>query len=274
MTDAVSTGSTSQNSFANAALKGSAALWWLTAVASAWVFVYYLMAYYISPALQGGLAAWTNTRLVTGYVSGDAIGNSVVAAHIFLAALVLSLGPFQLVPQIRAYIPAYHRMFGRIFIAAAVATSFGGLYMTWVRGDPQAGVIEHIGTSTNAVLILIFAAMALRYAMARDIDTHRRWALRLFMVVMAGSVFIRAGIGLWFLYRDMGGAGNFKAFSIFISYAHFLVPLAILELYLRTQGRADDRGKFVMAVGLFLTTLIMGVGIYKAAMVMWLPRLS
>ncbi len=42
-----------------------------------------------------------------------------------------------------------------------------------------------------AALIMLCAAMALRSALARDFKTHRRWALRLYLVVSA-SLFIRA----------------------------------------------------------------------------------
>ncbi|MBN4046625.1 hypothetical protein JYU02_01350 [bacterium AH-315-P15] len=56
-------------------------------------------------------------------------------------------------------------------------------------------------------------------------------------------------------------------------FGQYLVPLAILELYLRTQDRAGARGKFAMAAGLLVVTALMGVGIYAATMGMWLPRL-
>ena len=50
--------------------------------------------------------------------------------------------------------------------------------------------MNDIGVSLNGVLIMIFAEIALRYARARKIAVHRRWALRTFMVV-SGVRFLR-----------------------------------------------------------------------------------
>ncbi len=46
---------------------------------------------------------------------------------------------------------------------------------------------------------MIYAAsepMALRYALARNIDAHKRWAVRTFIVV-SGVWFFRVGLMLW-----------------------------------------------------------------------------
>ncbi len=43
---------------------------------------------------------------------------------------------------------------------------------------------------------MICAAMALHYALARNIDAHKRWALRTFIVV-SGVWFFRVGLMLW-----------------------------------------------------------------------------
>ena len=82
-------------------------------------------------------------------------------------------------------------------MVTAFTSALAGLYMMWFRGT-VGDLSQHLGQSLDAVLIMLCAAMALRYALARDFKTHRRWALRLFMVVSA-SLFIRAGIFLSFL---------------------------------------------------------------------------
>ena len=81
-------------------------------------------------------------------------------------------------------------------IVTAFTISLAGLYMMWFRGT-VGDLSQHLGQSLDAVLIMLCAVLALRYALARDFKTHRRWALRLFMVVSA-SLFIRAGIFLSF----------------------------------------------------------------------------
>ncbi|MBN4046624.1 DUF2306 domain-containing protein [bacterium AH-315-P15] len=276
MTDRVSTGPASQNSVADNALKGSAALWWLTALIGMWIFVYYLLAYYVSPVLQGGLEVLSNTRLPMGYIPGDTLGNFAIAMHLFVAVTIIGLGPLQLVPQIRSRFPIFHHWNGRLYMLTVFAASLAGLYMVWIRGGSIGNLVQNISISLDAVLIMVFAIMALRYAIARDIPTHRRWALRLFMVVSA-VWFLRIGYQLWNFLNNGSIAydpGVFSStFFTFWSFGQYLLPLAILELYLRTQDRAGARGKFAMAAGLLVVTALMGVGIYAATFGMWLPRL-
>jgi hypothetical protein len=52
-----------------------------------------------------------------------------------------------------------------------------------------------------------------------------------------------------------------------------VLPLAILEIYLLTRERAGAGGRFVMTAVLLVLTVAMGVGIFAAATVMWLPRM-
>lgn len=59
-------------------------------------------------------------------------------------------------------------------------------------------------------------------------------------------------------------------FLTFLSFARYLLPLAVLELYLRTQDRAGAPSRIAMAAGLFVLTVAMGVGIFAATMGMWL----
>ena len=197
----------------------------------------------------------------------------MVAIHLTSAVIILLSGAIQLVPQIRRRAPLFHRWNGRIYMVTAFTISLAGLYMTWFRGT-VGDLSQHIGQSLDAVLIMLCAVMALRYALARDFKTHRRWALRLFMVVSA-SLFIRAGIFLSFLLNH--GPFGFDAvtfsgpFLTFMSFGQYLVPLAVLEIYLRTQDRAGAAGRFAMAAGLFVLTLMLGAGIVAVTMAAFLP---
>ncbi len=267
------------------ALKAAARLWFLVAVVGQWIFVYYILFFYGASAVRGDFEAWSQV-LPHGIITGDTLGNVALAAHLFLAAVITVVGPLQLIlgaiitgggprqltPKIRARTLPFHHWNGRLYILTAFTTSIAGLYMVWTRGVAGG---QPYGISLNAVLIMICAAMALRYALAREIATHRRWALRLFLVV-SGVWFFRVGLMLWVFLT--GGVGvDFETFTgpflTFLSFAQYLLPLAILELYLRTQDRAGASGKFAMAGGLLVLTIAMGVGIFVATMGMWLPRM-
>jgi len=125
------------------------------------------------------------------------------------------------------------------------------------------------------VLIISFAAVALRFAVARRIREHCRWALRLFMVASA-VWFFRVGLMGWASLT--GGIGiDFESFTgpflWVIGFAQYLLPLAVLEWYFLCQGRSGAAGQWLFAGTLAGLTLIMGVGIVAATMGLWLPRL-
>jgi hypothetical protein len=44
-------------------------------------------------------------------------------------------------------------------------------------------------------------------------------------------------------------------------------------LFLHTENRTPAPGKFAMAAGLLILTIAMGIGIFGAALGMWLPRI-
>ena len=259
---------------AQTALKLTAQFWFVVAFAGQLLFAYYVMAYYGGSAVEGSWEKW-NKVFEHGYVAGDLIGNIAVGVHLFLAFVVTVCGPLQLMPQIRNHAPMLHHWNGRIYLSTAVVTSIAGLVMLFHRGS-VGGTIQHAAIAFNAVLVIIFAAMALRYALARDFVTHRRWALRLFLVV-SGVWFYRVCLMLW-LVANKGPAGfdpvTFQGpFLYFIAFANYLFPLAVLEIYFYTKDKTGARGHITMAAGLFMLTLAMAAGILFATKLMWFSHL-
>ncbi|PWF47582.1 DUF2306 domain-containing protein [Massilia glaciei] len=260
--------------FAGTALKAAAAFWLAVTAIGQLIFVVYIVALYGRSTVQGNFAAW-NKVMPHGYVPGDSIGNAALAGHMLLAAIIMLGGLLQLVPQLRTRAPAFHRWNGRVYLLSAVAASLTGLYMVWFRGA-AGDLMQHLGISFNALLVVVCGAMALRHALARKFALHRRWALRLFLVV-SGVWFFRVGLMFWIVVN--GGPAGFDPetfrgpFLSFLSFAQTLLPLAVLELYLRAQDRAGAGGKIAMAAGLLALTLAMGVGIGVATMGLWLPHI-
>ena len=275
MTEAILTGRSQFTFSANAALDASARLWWLVTALGQWIFVAYIAAFFGPRLIQGGAAGLQDSHLFNGYIPGDTAGNAALVGHLFFAIIIIGGGPLQLIPQIRARFPAFHRWLGRTYLLTAVASAAAGLFLIWTR--PIFGpLVNNIATSLDGVLIIVFAAIALRYAVARDIRTHRRWALRLFMVVSA-VWFLRIGFRVWGFLT--GGVGiDDESFSGPFVYAwHFgqyLLPLAILELYFRARDSANESGRYAMAIGLGVVTILMGIGIVLMTLNTTLPRLS
>ena len=164
----------------------SAQFWFIIAVLGQWLFAFYVAAFYGGAAMDGDFMRW-NRVLPHGYVEGETMGNLAVAIHLLFAVIVMVGGPVQFIPQLRKYAPVFHRWNGRFYIGAAVLISLSGVYMVIAKGT-ILGLVGDISVSLNGILILFFAYMAIRNAIKRQLDAHRRWALRLFLA-MAGVWF-------------------------------------------------------------------------------------
>jgi len=260
-------------SVADTALKTAARFWFAVTVVGQVVFAFTVASFYSLTALRGDYHKW---KFTNGYVPGLSIGNSAVIMHVASAAFVMLAGAVQLVPQIRNRFPAFHRWNGRIYMLTAVTLSVAGLYMTWFRGS-VGDLSVHLGSTLGAVLIWLCGGMALHYALARDFKTHRRWALRFFLVV-SGSWFFRIGFFLSFLvFKGPFGFDpvTFRGpFLTFMTFAQYLIPLAVLEIYLRTQDRAGALRRTATAGMLFAITLVMVAGLFAVAMTQWVPQVK
>ncbi len=244
------------------ALRASAAFWLLAALAGQWAFLYYIAAFYGRSTLTGKLEIWNRLEAMgrTPYVPGDAAGNVAFAAHALGAGIVAFGGALQLIPGIRNRAPRFHRWNGRIFLATVVALSLSGFYLVWVRGTP-AGLVNDLSVSFNGLLILGFAALTYRAARARRIAEHRPWAMRLYLVSNA-QWFLRVGVFAYFAIAQMLGieASFEDPFLAFWTFGCYLVPLAVLECYLRAKRSGSSIAKGAMAGGLVVLALLLAVG--------------
>ncbi|GAB3385401.1 DUF2306 domain-containing protein [Lysobacter fragariae] len=238
------------------------------------MFAVYLLGFYGRAALAGRPQDW-NKVLQGGYIPGDGVGNAVLASHLAFGFIVTVGGVLQMLPWLRQRHPRVHRWNGHVFVVSAVVAAMGGLVMIWTR-TTAGDMSQHIAISINALLILGFVAMAWRHARARRIDAHRRWAMRLFLAVNGGW-FFRIGLMLW-LVLNRGPVGfdprTFSGpFLTGLAFAQYLLPLALLELYLRAQASPQPRTQLMTATTLGIAALGTLGGIVAATAILWLPRI-
>jgi uncharacterized membrane protein len=273
MSTAVMTNRLELDSVADSALKSAARFWFAVTVVGQLIFAFTVASFYALTALRGDYHKWNFTN---GYLPGFSMGNTAVIMHVASAAFVMLAGAVQLVPQIRNRFPVFHRWNGRIYMLTAVTLSVAGVYMTWFRGS-VGDLSVHLGSTLNAVLIWLCGGMALRYALARDFKTHRRWALRFFLVVSA-SWFFRIGFFLSFLvFKSPFGFDplTFRGpFLTFMTFAQYLIPLAVLEIYLRAQDRPGALRRMATAGLLLVLTLVMAAGLFAVATAQWVPQVK
>lgn len=255
----------------SATLNVAARSWLLVTVIGQWAFLSYLLGFYGRTIVTGNPAEWNlNHMLPRGYVTADPHWNLYFGAHVMLAAVIAFGGTLQLIPQIRTRAIALHRWNGRVFMLTAVGGSLTGLWMVWMRGADLGGggIMGPLSVSLDALLIIAFAAIAWSLVRQGRIETHRRWALRLFMVAN-GVWFLRVGVFGWYVLTRGAGMDNsgIGPMNEFFEFADYLLPLAVLELYLRAKDAGNFNVKIAAAATVFASTAYMAVGIFALTMV-------
>lgn len=255
-------------------LQRGASAWFVAATLGQWAFVLFILAFFGGHTFTGDLAGLNDKPHVTGYVPGDTFGNLQFIAHALMGGIVTFSGTWQLVPALRRRWPRVHRWNGRLFLVVSLLGALSGLYLTWVRGS-QLGTGSNVSITLNGLLILAFATLAWSSARRRDFVRHRRHALRAFLLVN-GVWFLRIGIMLaGLVLAPFGVEINYQGMVfVGVSFASWVLPLAVLELYLRVERSQRAAPRYAMGGTLGVLALLMLTGSAAAVAFMWLPALS
>lgn len=255
------------------ALRRAATTWFVVASLGQWAFVLFILGFYGRHVLSGDLGGLNAKPHITGYVPGDALGNLQWLGHVFLGGAATFAGIVQLLPAVRRRWPAIHRWTGRVFLIAALVTTFSGFYLTWIRGS-QLNLASAVSTSLNGLLILVFCVLAWRSARLRDIPRHRQHALRAYLLVN-GVWFLRIGIvPAGAVMNALGHRLDYdSAMFLGISYLSWIAPLACLELYLAAERSPRVGLQRGVALLFHLLAILTAIGVAGAAMFMWWPVL-
>lgn len=175
-------------------LSRGATAWFATALLGQAAFIAFIAVFFGGAIASGNLAAVNAKPHITGYAPGDPLGNLQFLGHALLGGLVTLAGLWQLVPALRRRWPAVHRWNGRLFLTIALVVTLTGFSLVWLRGS-RLGLGSDVSISLNGLLIVAFALLAWRSARRRDFASHRRHALRAWLLVN-GVWFLRIGIML------------------------------------------------------------------------------
>lgn len=252
-----------QRKMINLLFKYSAIFWFIAILLGQWFFFYYIMAFYGFSVINDNIEIWNRWEAFgsTPFKVGDTMGNTVFAVHAIGAGIVAFGGALQLVPKLRALAPKLHKINGYIYLVTVFGLAISGFYLTWVRGA-STDLLAAIGTSVNGFLILGFAYLTVKTARAKQFNNHRKWAVRLFLVSNA-QWFLRVGVFSYLITGTMLG-GNPAFGDIFFTiwtFACFLLPLAMAELYFIADKKKGLKLKLLAIVLLVLLTVLMSVGV-------------
>lgn len=255
-------------------LKLSGTLWFVIAIVGQWLFAFYVVAYFGVKLVHSGTVGLSETHLTGGHIPGDAVGNITIAAHLLSAIVIHGFGPLQLIPRIRSLFPAFHHWSGRAFIAAASIGAISGLYIVLIRGSGE-GILVDATNSITAILILSFSFITIRHAAKRNLDAHHRWALRLFLITSA-FWFVRLGVYASAYYANFTNISFREIIPTVFATVHIakiIIPLSILELYLRSTNSSKSVFQYAVAGLITLSALLTSIAIYAVASMGWLPKI-
>jgi hypothetical protein len=260
--------------------RASAAVRWSSRalVVATWlsgaIFGAYILVHYGGAIVTGDLHDW-NARLGGLYDPATPLATIGIGLHFAAGGILLLVGPLQFLAPIRARMPAVHRWVGRLYTVAAMLVGAGGLVYL-VAHRAIGGTPMSIGFGLYGAAVVLAGAQTLRHARARNLASHRAWAIRLYALTV-GSWLYRMDYGFWVLLAD--GAGHTRsfdgAFDLVMDFFFYVPNLAIAELIIR--GRARHAGKslrHVAVVAVTLATVVVLVGTYFFARYEWGPAIA
>ena len=241
----------------------SAVFWFLSILVGQWLFFYFIMSFYGFSVINDNMEIWNRWEPLGSrpYHEGDATGNMMFAIHAIGAGIVAFGGALQLIPRLRTIAPRFHKINGYVYLLTVFFLAISGFYLSLIRGASPSSLAA-IGTSLNGILILVFAYLTVKTAIKRDLNNHRKWAIRLFLVANA-QWFLRVGVFSYLISGTTLG-GNPAFGDVFFSvwtFACYLLPLAAAQLYFVAAHKRHHRLKIISATTLTVLTLFMLVGV-------------
>jgi hypothetical protein len=241
-----------------------------------WLFTIYILALYCVAAIQGNFEGW-NVKLPHGYVPGETFANVSLGFHLIFAGVISFIAPLQLIPKLRNRMPVLHRWAGRIYIFAAFTLALSGLYLEMSGRKTVGDWSMQAAIAVNAFIILVSAWLALYHAIKRKFAIHKRWALRLFWAVN-GVFMFRLLVMFWMLVNQGPRWVDVESFTgiplTIIAICVYILPLAIVEAYLRALESRTSKAKAWVALSFNVITLIFLIGTFGATMGLWLPHVT
>lgn len=248
---------------------GLVAVSWISAAS----FGLYILAFYLGAIPAGRLDQW-NGNLPGLYQQGNLTALFAIAAHFATGAIILLLGPVQLIAGLRRRWPAFHRWSGRLYVVTAIIAGLGGLGFIASKGT-VGGAQMNVGFGLYGAL-MVFAA-AETYLEARNLRfaRHRAWAIRLFALAI-GSWLYRMDYGIWLTAaHGIGHTQTFRGpFDMVMSYFFYVPNLALAELFIRAPKiRLYPAWQASSAILLNASTLFVAVGSYYFLRYYWGPAI-
>ncbi|MBV9361830.1 MAG: DUF2306 domain-containing protein [Betaproteobacteria bacterium] len=159
---------------------------------------------------------------------------AVTLLHVLPGTLILLMGLAQFSPWVRAHHMAFHRISGRVLLAAIIVAGLSGLFFGLVV--PYGGMLESTATAFFGGFMLFAAARAFVLVRRRDIARHREWMIRMFSVAIGIAVMRMLAIVAVLVVKAGPAVVNPRATGLLL-WVGWSLSLAVAELWIRrTRG--------------------------------------
>lgn len=254
-------------------LRWSSLLLVTTVWVSAGLFGLYILAFYAAAFYEGNMARW-NQVLPRLYEQNTTAATSGIGLHFAAGGIILILGSIQLIDKVRIRYPAWHRWIGRLYVLACLLAAVGGLAFIVIKGT-IGGTAMNMGFGLYGILMFIAAIQTYRTAVARNLESHRIWALRLYALAI-GSWLYRMDYGFWILLTD--GLGHTRSFSgpfdSVMAFFFYLPNLLVVEAFTRaSQYKASPALRILASLILLFATGFLMLGTYYFTLYYWGPAI-
>ncbi len=236
--------------------------WGGIALIGQWLFSAYIFILYAMPLVLGITKQAELVSPTSGYDASGSVQSAVFFGHIIPAIILAISGLFQLIPQMRKRFVHFHRWNGRIFFTLGLGLRLSNL--------------GAMGITLNGLLIPIAVILAWKYAVSQQFAQHRRFAVHSFLLVNGVWTFRLYLMG-WYMLNQ-GKNGNTSTLDgpvdIFFSFACYLLPMLVAELYFWAVRQTLERVKWLITGLFILGSGITLLGIVAAFIMMWYPRVN
>jgi uncharacterized membrane protein len=153
----------------------------------------------------------------------------VIRTHVAVALVMVLVGPLQFWTGFRMRYRTLHRWSGRIFLITGTVASSAVLYMGL---HPRlGGVVYGFGLFLNGLFWLAAAAMAYYAIRIGNVQVHKEWMIRTYVLTCAGFVGARVVADMDFLGRLIGTT----ALNDLSSWVNWALPLMVTEIVLQIR---------------------------------------
>jgi len=195
------------------------------------------------------------------------IANLGIGMHFLMGIVLVTAWPILFSAKIRQHRPAVHRWTGRVYVTAGGLAGLGGL--TYILSHGAMDLYQNIAFGIWGTLMATTAVLTYLKARARNFAAHRKWAIRLFALVLGSWLFdleyrtwklMTGGIGI--------GADGRGWFDYLADYLFYVPNIIVAEYYIRRKGRA---GGFMTS---FATPLLLAASSLLLAFAFWATSIS